>query len=76
MHIRYSGWRLSGCSSQCSLDTEVFAKHFLAYLNDNAEPIMMEIADRIMKEAASLKENAEKELKQQLESLQTLEAYQ
>lgn len=64
----------SGSSTQCSLDKNIFGAHLLKYLNGNKEHIMLAIADSIEREAASLKEKAEKELNAQIESLKELEA--
>lgn len=63
----------SGCGAQCSLDVEIFEKHFVSYLNANKEQIMMAVADSIEKEAKELKEEAEKEIKAQLSKLEELD---
>lgn len=62
----------SGCSSQCSLDKDIFSVHLLKYLNKNAETIMLAIADSIIDEALTHKEKAEQELIASLEQIQRL----
>lgn len=63
----------SGCSRQCSLDKELFRKHFIKYLNDNKETIMLAIAKQIEDEAKSLKSKAENELQISLQQLSELD---
>lgn len=58
---------------QISMDGDVFKSHFLKYLNANKKEIMMAIADSIEKEAKSLKEKAEEEVKSQLSELAKLD---
>lgn len=65
----------SGCSTQLSLDTEVFSNHLVKYLNDHKEEIMLAIADSIELQAKGLKSEAEKELNEQLEKLKELDAF-
>lgn len=62
----------SGCSSQCSLDKDIFTVHLLKYLNAHAETIMLAVADSITDEAAMHKEKAEQELIAALEQIQRL----
>lgn len=63
----------SSTYSQISMDGDVFKVHFLKYLNANKKEIMMAVADSIEKEAKSLKEKAEEEVKAQLSELAELE---
>jgi len=63
----------SSCTTQCSLDADVFASHLIKYLNKNQKAIMLAIADQIEDEARSIKEKAENELNQELNSLKELE---
>jgi len=77
IEIWFSSWMGtygdSGCSTQCRLDINVFRKHFVSYLNANRKEIMLAIADSIEKEAKSLKEKAEEEVKAQLSELAELD---
>lgn len=63
----------SSTYSQISMDGDVFKAHFLKYLNENKKEIMLSIADSIEKEAKSLKEKAEEEVKVQLLELSELD---
>lgn len=63
----------SGCSSQISLDKDIFINHLLKYLNENKESIMKSIAISIEKQAAELKDKATAELNSQMEYLKELE---
>lgn len=63
----------SSCYTQVHLDDDVFKKHLVLYLNNNKETIMLAIAEQIKKEAATLKQKAEKELTDAIEKLQKLE---
>ncbi len=55
------------------MDGDVFKIHFLKYLNANKKEIMLSIAESIEKEAKSLKEKAEEEVKAQLSELAELD---
>lgn len=63
----------SSTYKQIDLDGSIFRNHFMKYLNNNKEQIMMAVADSIEKEAVLLKADAEKELNKQLSKLQELE---
>lgn len=63
----------SSTYSQIDMDGDVFKVHFLKYLNENKKEIMMAIADSIEKEAKSLKEKAEEEIKAKLLELSELD---
>ncbi|WP_157824517.1 hypothetical protein [Flavobacterium sp. ALD4] len=77
IEIWFSSWMGtygdSGCSDQLRLDKDIFKKHFVSYLNLNRKEIMFAIADSIEKEAKSLKEKAEEEVKSQLSELAELD---
>jgi len=63
----------SSCSRQCSLDNDIFMRHFLKYLNSHRKQIMLGVAESIQNEALSLKAKAEAELQSQLQMLVQLE---
>lgn len=63
----------SGCSNIVRLSPEIFNKHLLMYLNNNKHTIMLAIADSIEKDAKSLRCEAEKELKAELDNLKELD---
>lgn len=75
--LHFGAWAGTyGCSStykQIDLDGEIFRRHFLKYLNENKEQIMLSIADSLNKEATLLKNKAESELNTQLSRLQELD---
>ena len=77
IEIWFSSWMGtygdSGCGTQCRLDVNIFRKHFVSYLNANKKEIMLAIADSIEKEAKSLKEKAEEEVREQLSQLAELD---
>ena len=77
IEIWFSSWMGtygdSGCGDQLRLDKDIFKKHFVSYLNKNKKEIMMAVADSIEKEAKSLKEKAEEEVKAQLSQLAELD---
>lgn len=63
----------SGCGRECDLDSKLFQKHLVKYLNANQETVMLAIAKQIEEEAVSLKSKAESELNTQMELLKELE---
>ncbi len=77
INVHFAAW--SGCYGdsstykQIDLDGDVFKKHFIQYLNSNKKEIMMAIAIQIENEAKQLKNDAEKELNEQLSLLRGLE---
>lgn len=62
----------SSCSRQLSLDNNIFERHFLKYLDDHCEEIMLAVADSMEEEARSMKEKAQAELQEKLKSLEEL----
>jgi hypothetical protein len=75
--LHFSSWAGTyGDSSvykQIDLDGDIFRKHFMAYLNNNKESIMLAVADSIEKEAKTLVDKASSELNKQLESIKELQ---
>ena len=59
----------SSTYNQIDYDGDVFKKHFLSYLNNNKQEIMLEIAKSINNEAVKLKEKAQEELQDELNKL-------
>lgn len=62
----------SSVYKQIDLNGEIFRDHFLKYLNNNKEQIMMAIADSIEDEAKGLVDKASKELNEQLQMMEEL----
>lgn len=75
--IHFAAWcGTYGSSStykQIDLDGDVFKKHFMKYLNNNKQAIMMGMAESIENEARELKSKAEDELNGELAKLKELE---
>lgn len=76
-NVHFAAWcGIFGDSStykQIDLDGEIFRKHFMKYLNNNKQAIMMEIAESIEREAKELKLKAEGELNEELSKLKQLD---
>lgn len=74
--LHFGAWAGTyGCSSvykKIDLDGGIFRQHFLRYLNNNKEQIMLAVAESIEKEATDLKEKAEAELNKELTKLQNI----
>lgn len=62
----------SSTHQELRLDNNIFKKHFIQYLNNNKETIMLAVADLIEKEAVKLKIQAEEELKRNSELINNL----
>lgn len=62
----------SGCSSQITLDEDIFKDALVKYLNNNEEKIMLEVADIIMKKASKNKDAVKKYLQEQIENIESI----
>lgn len=74
--VAFSSWEgtygSSSCSSRCTIDAKLFQSHLIKYLNRDPKEVMLWIANSIEQEAATHKEKAESELRQQLKALEQL----
>jgi len=72
-HTGYYG--SSSCSTFSSIDNTIAQKHFSKYLNKNMDEIISWMSESIAEEAASLTNEARKELEENMEFLKSIESH-